>query len=124
MNMDKTKIVWLGRKKHSKDKFKINYKLEWGTTKFKLLGIHFSVDLTEIPEINYASTLNDVTKILAKWSRRNLTPIGKIAVIKTFVLSSLIHKLSTIPSPTEDIAKNLNRLFYSFIWDNKPHKVS
>ena len=124
INMDKTKIVWLGKKKHSKDKFKINYKLEWGTTQFQLLGINFSTDLSEMPEINYTPILNEVTKTLNQWRRRNLTPIGKIAVIKTFVLSRLIHKLSSIPSPTDRAIKNLNCLFYSFIWDDKPHKIS
>ena len=83
--MDKTKIVWLGKKKHSTDKFEISYKLDWGTTEFKLLGINFSVDLRDIPGNNYTPVLKTITQTLSNWQRRNLTPIGKIAVIKTFV---------------------------------------
>ena len=57
INMDKTKIVWLGKRKHSTDKFEISYKLDWGTTEFKLLGINFSVDLRDIPGNNYTPVL-------------------------------------------------------------------
>ena len=28
INMDKTKIVWLGKKKHSTDKFEISYRIQ------------------------------------------------------------------------------------------------
>ena len=54
----------------------------------------------------------------------NLTPIGKIAVIKTFVISALTHMFSAIPSPSSDVIMHLNQIFYSFIWNNKPHKIS
>ena len=124
VNMDKTKIIWLGRKKHSKDKFEINYKLDWGITKFYLLGLHFSVDLNDMTNINYTPILNEIVKTLAKWQRRNLTPIGKIAVIKSFVISKLIHIFSTLPSPSSDIIKHLSQLLYSFIWNKGPHKIS
>ena len=36
VNMDKTKLVWLGKKKHSKDKFNIDFNLKWNVTEFKL----------------------------------------------------------------------------------------
>ena len=39
------------------DKFEISYKLDWGTTEFKLLGINFSVDLRDIPGNNYTPVL-------------------------------------------------------------------
>ena len=124
INMDKTKIVWLGKKKHSMDKFEISYKLDWGTTEFKLLGINFSVDLRDIRGNNYTPVLKTITKTLSNWQRRNLTPIGKIAVIKTFVISALTHMFSAIPSPSSDVIMHLNQIFYSFIWNNKPHKIS
>ena len=124
VNTEKTKIIWLGRKKHSRDKFEIKQQLDWGTTKFKLLGLIFSVDIDDIPSINYTTLLNDIAKILSKWRRRNLTPIGKISIVKTFVISSLNHLLSSIPSPSKQFISQLNQLMYSFIWDDKPHKIS
>ena len=37
MNTMKTKVIWIGRKKFSKDKLKVNTIFEWGTTEFNLL---------------------------------------------------------------------------------------
>ena len=48
MNTEKTKIIWIGRKKFSKDKLKVTAQLKWGETEFTLLGLHFSVNLHEI----------------------------------------------------------------------------
>ena len=123
VNTEKTKIIWLGRKKHSRDKFEIKQQLDWGTTKFMLLGLNFSVDIDEIPLINHMPLLNDITKILGKWKRRNLTRIGKITIVKTFVISSLNHLLSSIPSPSRQFITQLNQLVYSFLWHDKPHKL-
>ena len=57
MNTTKTKLVLIGRKKHSKDKLFVNSKLDWGTTSFNLFGLQFSVDLEDMPLINYTCAL-------------------------------------------------------------------
>ena len=105
-------------------KFEIGYKLDWGTTSFKLLGINFSVDLKDIPGLNYTPALKIINKSLTNWQRRNLTPIGKIAVIKIFVISILTHMFSAIPPPSRNVIIHLNQLFYSFIWNDKAHEIS
>ena len=124
VNTDKTKLVWLGKKKHSKDIIDTPGKLLWGTTEFDLLGIQFAVDLENIPNLNYGSVLSKINKTLNQWRRRKLTPMGKITVIKTFIISSLNHIFTSIPSPNKKFITNLNSLMYSFIWDNKPDKVN
>ena len=53
MNKEKTNIVWIGRKRFSKEKLKINQNLDWGSTEFKLLGIEFSTNSANIPELNF-----------------------------------------------------------------------
>ena len=123
VNTDKTKLVWLGKKKHSKDIIDTPGKLLWGTTEFDLLGIQFAVDLENIPNLNYGSVLSKINH-LNQWRRRKLTPMGKITVIKTFIISSLNHIFTSIPSPNKKFITNLNSLMYSFIWDNKPDKVN
>ena len=45
MNTEKTKIIWIGSKKHCKEKLNISAKLHWGDTEFSFLGIDFSVHL-------------------------------------------------------------------------------
>ena len=48
MNKEKTKIIWVGRKRHSKDKLDVTVDLEWGSTNFTLLGIELSTNLSDI----------------------------------------------------------------------------
>ena len=43
MNTSKTKVIWIGRKKYSKDKLQVSVNLDWGTTHFNLLGIVFQL---------------------------------------------------------------------------------
>ena len=121
VNTDKTKIIWLGEKNHSQDMYETPQKLDRGTTEFNLLGLQFSVDLNKIPAMNYSLILNKIEKILIRW---NLTPLGKITVLKTFVLSSLNHVFASLPSPDKQTISSLNKLMYSFLWDNKPSKIS
>ena len=65
MNTTKTKLVWIGKRKHSRDKLNVSSKLEWGATSFKLLGITFSVNLNEIPSLNYPTALEKSKKDIA-----------------------------------------------------------
>ena len=105
MNTSKTKLIWIGRKKYSKEKIKVAAKLEWGTTTFTLLGITFSLNLDDMPSLNYSHAAEKVQKILNSWKGRILTPLGKITVIKTFVLSQFIHLFTSLPSPTKEFIK-------------------
>ena len=57
VNTEKTKIIWLGRKKHSRDKFEVKQQLDWGTTKFKLLGLNFSVDIDDMISLRLTTQL-------------------------------------------------------------------
>ena len=52
MNTEKTKIIWIGSKKHCKEKLNISTRLHWRDTEFSFLGIDFSVYLENIPELN------------------------------------------------------------------------
>ena len=59
----KTKVIWIGRKKFSKDVFHhTRWKLQWGTTQFNLLCIVFSVNLENIVELNYVTKFLDMQK--------------------------------------------------------------
>ena len=46
INKEKTKVIGIGRKKHSKDKINVTTDLDWGCTDFTLLGIEFSTNLS------------------------------------------------------------------------------
>ena len=88
MNVDKTKAVWIGSRRNSKLRFMPEINLDWNPVTFTVLGVVFSTDILEMVTINFENKLNEMKKVLNAWSRRNLTPFGRITVIKSLVISS------------------------------------
>ena len=99
-----------GKKRYSQDKIETKYSLEWNTAEFRLLGVTFSVDLNNMSKLNFNPLIEKINKILSQWSRHSLTPLGKITVLKTLILSNFIHLFTTLPSPPETYLRNLNTI--------------
>ena len=57
MNKEKTKVIWLGRKKYSKEKLSVSVNLDWGCSEFTLLGIKFSRDMEKMLDANFTPAL-------------------------------------------------------------------
>ena len=72
---------------HSKE----NYTKAYSIPLKNSLGVVFSTDVLEIVTINFENKLNEMKKVLNAWSRRNLTPFGRITVIKSLVISKITH---------------------------------
>ena len=123
MNNDKTRVIWLGSMKNSCQKFCENFNLNWDQGHFTVLGVIFSTDLKEIIKINYDKKLRDIKNLLLQWSRRSLTPYGKNIVIKTLAMSKINHLLLSLPSPPEIVLKNLQSVFYKFLWNNSRDRI-
>ena len=60
---------------------------------------------------------------LSQWKRRYLTPIGRICIVKTMLISKLVHLFMSLPNPSLQCQKEIERLLYSFIWGSKNDKV-
>ena len=101
----------------------VKWRLEWGSTRFTFLGLHFSVNIDEIEKLNYTPKLKEIENTLQIWSKQILTPIGKITIIKSLIISKLNHLFLTMPSPKENIINQLVSKMYFFIWDDKPDKI-
>ena len=67
MNREKTKVIWIGSRKHCKDKLNVSAKLEWDNTEFTALGITFSTNLNEIPVLNYNKALQKIRSEINNW---------------------------------------------------------
>ena len=117
VNFSKTHVVWIGSKKYSTESIKTKWKLNWGVNRFKLLGITFDTDLDKMLTLNFSDKLSNIKTKINYWKRRNLTPLGKITVIKSLLLSSLNHLFISLPNPNEKTMKEINDLFYNFIWE-------
>ena len=123
MNTTKTEVIWTGDKKHISKKLPVSHKLERGTDRFNLLGVLFSVNLDEIPALNYSTAFEKAKKIIHNWKRRYLMPFGKTTIIKTFALSQFNYLFASIPSPNEEFIRKLNDLLFSYFWKAKQDKI-
>ena len=82
INKNKSEAMWLGTKREFN-----NYGFK-GKTKLKILGIYFSNELSASNiKDNWEDKLNKCKQIITQWEKRNLSLIGKIHVVKTFLLS-------------------------------------
>ena len=79
--------------------------------------------MSEMPSFNYPSTMVKAKQVINSWKYRYLTPLSKITVIKTLILSKFTHIFMTIPTPLE-VLNELNKLFYSYLWGKNPEKIS
>ena len=73
--------------------------------------------------LNLDPKINGFKKCLEQWQHRKLTLMGKITVIKNYALPKLIYALSSLPNPTDEIIKRIEKIMFNFIWDGKPEKI-
>jgi len=86
------------------------------------LGVWFSTsDLKDI-EANFFEKIEKIKKMLSNWSARRLTLLGRIAILKSLAVSQIVSVLSSLPTP-QGVIKEINSLFYEFLWDGKSDKI-
>ena len=122
INMSKSEILPLGS-------FKLNLpdisslKISFSSGPVRYLGVLLSTSPCQIFELNFVPKLQKLKDILRIWSCRDLSPLGKIAVIKSLGLSQLIFLFSVLPDPPAQFTKELESIVFKFIWSGKPDKV-
>ena len=85
INILKTKLVWIGSKKISKEVIHhTRWELDWNNRKFDLLRIKICTDLHDMIDINYTTKLDEMKKTMIQWNSRSLTPVGRLTVIKHY----------------------------------------
>ena len=124
INKDKTKALWIGSKINSTERLCNEHNLDWEQGPIKILGVTFSPEVYNIWDINSQDTLTKIEKIINTWSKRKLTLPGRITIIKSLALSKVTHLFISLPNPPEDLLKRLDKLFYKFIWNSGPDRIS
>ena len=123
MNFDKTKVVWFGCENPPNTKYLSHLPFEWNPETFTILGVEFTKDLENISDINIRKKLTEMQHDLNNWSKRDLTPFGKVIVLKTLIVSKIVNILISLPTPSTKLLNEINDMFYKFLWDGKPDKM-
>ena len=123
MNHDKTRVIWLGPMKGSAIQICQEFDLNWDQDHFTVLGVKFSTNLHEVIDLNFTTKIRQIKDLLLQWSKRNLTPFGKITVIKTLAMTKINHLLIALPSPPLNMLKDLQSMFFKFIWGGPRDRI-
>ena len=112
INESKCSIMLMGRQNDPHEDVE-NIKFE---NEVKIVGIFFRPDLSakEI-EKNWEGRIKKIKKIIDQWMRRKLTIIGKIQIVKTFLLSQFVYVFQSISIPL-NVIDEINTILYRFIW--------
>ena len=110
VNNDKTEIFAIGR--HFLDQSNFPHKIR---TSIKILGIYFDYNVRSRLKTNFESILKSIRDILNMWKWRGLTLLGRIQIVKSFIIPKVLSKAALI-AVTEDLTKEINSLIYRFIW--------
>ena len=99
-------------------------KIVWNPSQFKILGVWFTQDLKDCEQINYNEKFFEVKALFNIWSKRLITPLGRVAILKSLILSKLVHLWILLPDPPDDFVNNMQKMCFKFIWNNKQDKIS
>lgn len=100
---------------------KLNIKVTHGPVRF--LGIYFNHDGNDLFRLNYIQKLSRLKSCLRLWSSRDVTPIGRITLVKSLALSQLVSLFLVLPDPPVSFIKDLESMIFVFIWQGNPDKV-
>ena len=119
LNADKTEIMRLG-----KDPIERLYTVRYLESTFnivsspevKINGILFQRNERRMVERNVEAVLQKIDSQFKSWSRRRLTTLGKVLIVKTFGLSQIMYLMQSLVLNETDF-KRLNSILYKFIWN-------
>jgi hypothetical protein len=124
LNTDKSCAIWLGCKKNSPVKHMPHLQMIWNPDKFKILGIWLTCDLKECVKINFDEKFLEVKALYKIWLKRQLTPLGRVAILKSLILSKLVHLWLLLPNPPENIINAIQKTVFQFVWNLKNDRIS
>ena len=78
--------------------------------------------MESITDDNISSKITDIKNLISIWKTRNLTPYGKVIIIKSLIYSKITHILQSLPKPSQQTFIDLQSIVDSFLWNNKPPK--
>ena len=118
LNADKTEILQFGSSR--KRAFEAPYlgqihRLE-SSEQVKINGIYFQKEYSKTVAINVRNIKEKIDAQLRRWSRRNLSILAKILIVKTFGISQVIFAMQSLRFDKVHY-KEINYLLYKFIWN-------
>ena len=120
LNAEKTEILRF-KKLNRRER---NYQFRYNNNNFviaskdriKINGIIFHQDTAKREDLNVEKVEAAMTTHLRQWSRRHLTLLGKILILKTFAISQAIYLMQSLTLSDNSI-KRMNMTVFKFLWN-------
>lgn len=72
-----------------------NTGLQWTSEPFTVLGVTYTANPEHMEHLNFIEKFSLVQKEITQWSKRNISPLGKI--VKSLFLSKFTHLFTVLP---------------------------
>ena len=105
--------MWIGSPRSNKTK---PLGINWPNEPIKALGIFYTYDQKAPSKKNVLENLDNVKKRLNVWHSRGLSLYGKVTVIKSLVVPTIVY-VSSLMSISKEIIVEINRLLFKFLWN-------
>ena len=118
INLDKSEVMILGNRGHCSLRNGIeirNLKIKHSV---KILGVHFTYDQRAKRRLNFDEIVTSIKQKLHIWRWRDLTIMGRIQIVKTFIVPIFLYRASMLCSDQEFV-KELNKIIFEFIWKDQ-----
>ena len=74
LNISKSEAIWIGSKKGTQLYPFSDKGLKWNKSTFKTLGIHFSLNIKQLYDLNHMTKLKSIENTLNCWRARKFIP--------------------------------------------------
>ena len=64
---------------------------------------------------NLSERIVKIKRLIPIWEKRNLSVVGKICIIKAFLISQVVYVMQALVVP-ENVLIEINRLLFRFLW--------
>ena len=119
LNKSKTECILLG----STNNINITqYGIKTVEHTIKSLGIIIDKNVDNMTAINFNEKINKLKNLLNMWKSRQLSIKGKITILRSQALPLILYPASVLYTP-DHIIKEIENLFFDFIWPKKKHHV-
>lgn len=119
LNKTKTEGMWLGTNRDNTSK---PLGISWSDEPVRVLGVYISYNEQECIRKNFQDKIIKCKGILDMWKGRNLSIIGRIQIVRTFIISQFLYVSSSIDVPSF-IIREVDKLIMDFIWRGKRSKI-
>ena len=121
LNTNKTTCMWIGSARRERIQIcpDLNFKWVEEGEPLELLGVKIFHDQKRTKSINYENKIGEIEKAMSPWTQQSLTPLGRVLLVKSLLLSKFVYLFAVIENPEKSYMARLEALLFKFIWGKK-----